>query len=63
MYHRFNENKYPSTNIRINDFKEHLKIIEQENIKFINTYSFKIEFSAFPNIKKKTAPPITAGVI
>ena len=25
MYHRFNENKYPSTNIQINIFKEHLK--------------------------------------
>ena len=35
MYHRFEENKYPSTNIKINDFKEHLKIIEESNIKFI----------------------------
>ena len=25
MYHRFEENKYPSTNIKINDFKEHIK--------------------------------------
>ena len=25
MYHRFEENKYPSTNIKINDFIEHLK--------------------------------------
>ena len=22
MYHRFEENKYPSTNIRLNDFKD-----------------------------------------
>jgi len=28
-----------------------------------NANSFKIEFSALPNIRKKTAPPITAGVI
>ena len=27
MYHRFNENKYPSTNIRMNVFKEHMRII------------------------------------
>ena len=43
MYHRFEENKYPSTNIRINDFKEHLKIIEQDNIKFINPKNFESE--------------------
>ena len=43
MYHRFEENKYPSTNIRINDFKEHLKIIEQDNIKFINPKDFENE--------------------
>jgi len=43
MYHRFEENKYPSTNIRINDFKEHLRIIEQNNIKFINPKNFEKE--------------------
>ena len=43
MYHRFEENKYPSTNIRINDFKEHLKIIEDSNIKFINPKDFENE--------------------
>ena len=43
MYHRFEENKYPSTNIKIDDFKEHIKIIEQENIKFINPKDFKNE--------------------
>ena len=43
MYHRFEENKYPSTNIRINDFKEHLKIIEDNNIKFINPKDFENE--------------------
>ena len=35
MYHRFEENKYPSTNIRIDDFKKHIKIIENEKIEFI----------------------------
>ena len=43
MYHRFEENKYPSTNIKINDFKKHLKIIEKENIKFVNPKNFEKE--------------------
>ena len=43
MYHRFEENKYPSTNIKINDFKEHLKIIEENKIKFINPKDFENE--------------------
>ena len=42
MYHRFEENKYPSTNIKINDFKEHIKIIEENNIKFINPKILKM---------------------
>ena len=43
MYHRFEENKYPSTNIKINDFRTHLKIIEENNIKFINPKDFENE--------------------
>ena len=43
MYHRFDENKYPSTNIKINDFKTHLRIIEENNIKFINPKDFENE--------------------
>ena len=43
MYHRFEENKYPSTNIKIDDFKEHIKIIEQNNIEFINPKDFQNE--------------------
>ena len=43
MYHRFEENKYPSTNIRIDDFKKHLSIIENNNIKFINPNNFEDE--------------------
>ena len=41
MYHRFNESKYPSTNIELNIFKEQLKIIENEGIKFIHPRKFK----------------------
>ena len=43
MYHRFEENKYPSTNIKIDDFKGHLKIIEESKIKFINPKNFENE--------------------
>jgi len=43
MYHRFNENKYPSTNIKMDDFKKQLEIIEKENIKFINPKEFEHE--------------------
>ena len=43
MYHRFEENKYPSTNIRINDFKKHLDIIKKQNIKFVNPKNFERE--------------------
>ena len=43
MYHRFEENKYPSTNIRINDFKKHLDVIKKQNIKFVNPKNFERE--------------------
>ena len=43
MYHRFEENKYPSTNIKIIDFKKHLEIIEENKIKFINPKNFEDE--------------------
>ena len=36
MYHRFNEEKYPSTNIQMNIFKEQIKIIRDLNYKFYN---------------------------
>mgnify|MGYP001387215657 FL=1 len=41
MYHRFEENKYPSTNIRMSDFKEHLKIIQESGIEFVNPKNFE----------------------
>ena len=41
VYHRFE--KINNTNIKINDFKEHIKIIEQGNIKFINPKDFENE--------------------
>ena len=41
MYHRFEENKYPSTNIRINDFKKHLELIKDNKIKFVHPKNFE----------------------
>ena len=41
MYHRFEENKYPSTNIKIETFKKQLEIITKENITFVNPKHFK----------------------
>jgi len=43
MYHRFEENKYPSTNIKILDFKDHLEVKKKNNIKFINPTNFEKE--------------------
>ena len=43
MYHRFEENKYPSTNIRMTDFKKHLEIIQKKGIKFVNPKNFEDE--------------------
>ena len=45
MYHRFEENKYPSTNIKINDFREHINLIQKEGLEFINANNFKQNFS------------------
>jgi len=41
MYHRFEENKYPSTNIKIKIFLDHLKEINNLGIEFINVKNFK----------------------
>jgi len=41
MYHRFDENKYPSTNIRKEIFKEHLNEIEKSGIEFITFNKFE----------------------
>jgi peptidoglycan/xylan/chitin deacetylase (PgdA/CDA1 family) len=43
MYHRFEENKYPSTNIKILDFKKQIDIVQRSNIKFINPKNFENE--------------------
>ena len=53
MYHRFEENKYPSTNIRINDFKEHIELIKKNGIKFINPSDFENELNDNKNDRKE----------
>ena len=51
MYHRFNENKYPSTNVKMDIFKEHINLIKQNNYRFYNPLNLKTEFQ-IPRSKK-----------
>ena len=44
MYHRFNETKYPSTNIQMEVFKKHVKIIQNSGFSFLNPKFFKDTF-------------------
>tara|TARA_X000001036_G_scaffold193077_1_gene182074 strand:+ start:240 stop:1289 length:1050 start_codon:yes stop_codon:yes gene_type:complete len=52
MYHRFEENKYPSTNIKIDVFKKHLNIIKENNISILNPKNFELEFNRVSKEKK-----------
>ena len=47
MYHRFNEHKYPSTNIQMNIFKEHIEIVKNSNYTFSNPKEFEENFKLF----------------
>mgnify|MGYP001268481683 FL=1 len=49
MYHRFNEFKYPSTNISMDVFKSHVELILDSDYKFYHPKDFENEF----NIPKK----------
>jgi len=44
MYHRFEENKYPSTNIKMNIFKQHIDIIKKNNLEFFDPKDFEKKF-------------------
>ena len=46
MYHRFNENKYPSTNIQMDVFKEQMEIIKNSSYTFSNPKNFEKNFSS-----------------
>ena len=52
MYHRFNESKYPSTNIQMDIFRQQIEIIEDSNYKFNNPNEFEKMFST-PKINKE----------
>ena len=45
MYHRFNESKYPSTNIQMDIFEKQIEIIEKSDATFINPKDLDSEFS------------------
>ena len=52
MYHRFNENKYPSTNIQMDVFKKHIEIIKSKGYEFENPTLFDKNFLNKKNEKK-----------
>ena len=60
MYHRFNESKYPSTNIQINIFKEHLKIIKNSKFDFFHPEELGDKFD-IPKKNKKILLTIDDG--
>ncbi len=62
MYHRFDESKYPSTNIQLDVFKEQLQIIEQENIEFVHPKDFEQSLSQDKN-KRKILLTIDDGLL
>ena len=52
MYHRFDENKYPSTNIQMDIFKEQMSIINMLNYKFYNPQHLQKKFNIIKNKKE-----------
>ncbi len=52
MYHRFNEHKYPSTNINLEVFKEHLEIIKNSKYNFLNPNEFDSKFNTSKSEKE-----------
>jgi len=60
MYHRFNESKYPSTNIQIDVFKKHLQLIIDSKYEFYHPKKFENEFNT-PKNKKKILLTIDDG--
>jgi len=52
MYHRFNESKYPSTNIQMDIFKEHIELIKSSDFNFHDPHKFKDEFN-LPKLNKE----------
>ena len=60
MYHRFNESKYPSTNIQMEIFKEHIELIKRSDFDFYHPEKFIEEFDK-PKKQKKILLTIDDG--
>ena len=60
MYHRFNENKYPSTNVKMEIFEEQMNVIKNLGYEFYDPKSFLNEFKK-PKNKKKILITIDDG--
>ena len=52
MYHRFDENKYPSTNIQMDVFKKQIKIITNLKYNFYDPKDLEQKFNT-PKLEKK----------
>ncbi|MBD1141210.1 polysaccharide deacetylase family protein [Pelagibacterales bacterium SAG-MED39] len=52
MYHRFNENKYPSTNIRMNIFDKQMQMIKNLGYEFYDPKLFEKEFNEIKKSKR-----------
>ena len=52
MYHRFNENKYPSTNVKMDIFKKQIEIIKKNKFNFMVPDEFGKNFYTKKNKKK-----------
>ena len=63
MYHRFNESKYPSTNIQLDVFKNQLEIIENENMQFIHPNDFGKKINQNKQKEKKVLLTIDDGLL
>ena len=52
IYHRFNESKYPSTNIQMDIFIKQISIINENNYNYYNPKNFDIFFNNSDEKKK-----------
>ena len=52
MYHRFNESKYPSTNIQMDVFKKHIEFIKKTDFDLYNPKEFEKNFNKIKKTKK-----------
>ena len=60
MYHRFNENKYPSTNVKMEIFEKQIETIKKSNYEFIAPKLFINQFNT-PKKQKKILITIDDG--